>query len=210
MLKNERRFVCHDKQKRPINPLTGSLAKVTDSSTWASFAEAIACIGKYKAIGIGFVLGEGFLGVDLDTCINRETNQISEEAAQIISTLDSYTEVSLSGTGTHTIVKAKDLLLPFHKKKMKPNGIIRHEIDLATGLPKLDKHGHPKCKEPEFEIYNKDRYFILTGKVYGGFSLVNERTEQVKQVIAAYNHISVSERHNCSLASTNTSIDEAL
>ena len=94
VLKREKRFVCHDEFKRPINPHTGRFASVTNSNTWGSFQEAILYVNDKKAIGIGFVLGDGFVGIDIDTCIDKESGAISEEALENITILDSYTEIS--------------------------------------------------------------------------------------------------------------------
>lgn len=210
LLKKERRFVCHDKAKRPINPLTGRYAKVTDSSTWGYFNEAVACIGKNGVLGIGFVLGEDFVGVDMDTCIDNVSGQVSDEALEIISILNSYTEVSISGMGVHTIIKAQNLILPFNKKKMQSNGIIRPDIDYITGEQKLDKNGNLKYKNPEIEIYNKNRYFILTGNVYGNYNQVNERTEEIKKVIAKYNNFTIGDKNNSDSITMQTSIKESL
>lgn len=210
LLKKERRFVCHDKAKRPINPLTGRYAKVTDSSTWGNFDEAVACIGKNGIAGIGFVLGEEFVGVDMDTCIDNVNGQISDEALGIISILDSYTEVSISGMGVHTIIKAQNLILPFNKKKMQSNGIIRPDIDYITGKQKLDKNSNLKYKNPEIEIYDKNRYFILTGNVYGDYNQVNERTEEIKKVIEKYDNSTVRHINSPDITTMQTSIKEVL
>lgn len=210
ILKKERRFVCRDKAKRPINPITGRYAKVTDSSTWASFDEAVDCVRKFGTVGIGFVLGDGFAGVDMDTCIEVESGQISDEALEIIAILDSYTEISVSGMGVHTIIKAEDVTLPFNKKKIQPNGIIRPDIDLKTGKQKIDKNGNLKYKHPEIEIYDKNRYFILTGNVYGEYIEVNERTEEIKKIITKYDNSTVSDINIATSAAIKTTIKEAL
>lgn len=210
ILKKERRFVCHDKLKRPINPSTGKFAKVTDSNTWGSFDEAWSCVGKFGAVGIGFVLGDGFVGVDMDTCIDIDKGEVSEEASEVISILDSYTEISISGMGLHTIIKAEGVKLHFNKRKMKPNGIIRPDIDSSSGKQKLDKDGNPKYKQPEIEIYNKDRYFILTGYVYGNYNRVNERTEELSRIIGKYDHFTTSDTHTATSTPMETSIKEAL
>ena len=192
-LLTERRFVCFNKRKKPINPGTGQLASTANPRTWASYAEALAGADRYQLAGIGFMLGGGFAGVDLDTCRDKETGQLSEAATQIITTLDSYTEVSISGTGTHTLLRvSEELRLPFHKKKMKPNGILRPDIDRATDQQKKDKQGNLLFKEPAIEIYTQKRFFTLTGKRCGDCHAVNERTEALQRVIATFDHISVT------------------
>ena len=167
---------------------TGRFASVNDRSTWGSFKEAMLYVNDKKAIGIGFVLGDGFVGIDMDTCINKESGAISEEALENISILDSYTEISKSGMGTHTIIKATDINLPFNKKKMKPNGISRLDVDIKTGEVRLDKNDNPKYKNPEIEIYHKNRYFILTGNVYKDYFEVNERSHKLREIINKYSY----------------------
>lgn len=101
------------KTKRPYNALTGSMAKVNDSLTWSTFNLAISGCTKYGFDGIGFVLGDGIFGVDLDNHFNEngelETPQdeFNALASEFIDTLDSYTEWSQSGHGIHIICKGK-------------------------------------------------------------------------------------------------------
>ncbi len=45
------------------------------------------------------------LWVDLDDCRDPETEEADEAARDIIERLDSYTEVSPSGTGYHVLIK---------------------------------------------------------------------------------------------------------
>jgi primase-polymerase (primpol)-like protein len=55
-------------------------------------------------------LGDGLTVLDLDGCRDPEAGAIRPEAAVVVSRLDSYTEVSPSGTGLH--VWCKGLLPP--------------------------------------------------------------------------------------------------
>lgn len=91
--------------KKPIDPRNGQFASTTDPDTWASFRTAVDKVENGTVSGIGFVFTENgpFVGVDLDNCRTPETGNQSERAAEIIETLDSYTEVSPSGTGFHVI-----------------------------------------------------------------------------------------------------------
>jgi putative DNA primase/helicase len=58
--------------------------------------------------GVGFVFTEDdpFAGIDLDKCRDSETGVVAPWAQKIVDALDSYTEVSPSGTGLHIFVKA--------------------------------------------------------------------------------------------------------
>lgn len=89
--------------KIPIDPQTGSFASVSDPKTWSLYEIALgASQGKD---GIGFVFTEDytFVGVDLDDC--REDGELTEWAVDIVDRLDSYTELSPSGTGVHVPIK---------------------------------------------------------------------------------------------------------
>jgi putative DNA primase/helicase len=86
----------------------GGRASTTNPDTWASFKAAIEYAEENSMNGIGFVFSEDDLiaGVDLDKCRNAETGEIAPWARKIVAALDSYTEVSPSGTGLHIFVKA--------------------------------------------------------------------------------------------------------
>jgi putative DNA primase/helicase len=95
--------------KVPYSPLTGEKASSTDSETWASYSEAVDAYREhgYDGIGLVFSKDDPFCGVDLDGCLNPKTGEIEGWAKELIEHLDSYTEVSPSGTGVHVIVKAE-------------------------------------------------------------------------------------------------------
>ena len=80
-------------------------AKSNDPKTWTSFKEVVRHLRHVD--GIGFMLGDGFSGVDLDKCRDPQTGHINDQAMQIINELRSYTEVSPSGTGVKILVKAE-------------------------------------------------------------------------------------------------------
>ncbi len=85
--------------KIPIDPNSGKQASVTDSGTWAGFKAASEAVDRYGCAGVGFVFtdGDGFMFVDLDDCI--VDGQVAPWALAIVEALDSYTEISPSGTG---------------------------------------------------------------------------------------------------------------
>ncbi|WP_123539397.1 phage NrS-1 polymerase family protein [Halosimplex salinum] len=91
--------------KVPINPHTGSFGSATNPDSWASFETAREYATDGAAEGLGFVFTEDdpLVGVDLDTCRVPETGTLTDEAADIVERLASYTEVSPSGTGVHVL-----------------------------------------------------------------------------------------------------------
>lgn len=71
------------------------LADSTDPATWRSFDDAQGAYEDGKCDGIGFVLGDGWVGFDAD----------GTDASDCISLLNTYTERSPGGKGVHAIAK---------------------------------------------------------------------------------------------------------
>ena len=103
--------------KPPINPKTDEYADSTNPSTWATYEQAVkhyrGCEND-RIQGIGFVPNNGYVGVDLDHCRDPKTKLIEPGAQEIISKLNSYTEVTPSGAGIRVWVKGT---LPDHGRK---------------------------------------------------------------------------------------------
>ena len=95
--------------KIPYSPLTGSRASSTDPRSWASYYEALSACKEHGYGGIGFVFTpeDDLCGVDLDGCLDPGTGEVEPWAQQIIEALDSYTEISPSGTGVHILVRGE-------------------------------------------------------------------------------------------------------
>lgn len=93
--------------KKPINPITGQSASAGQPSTWSTFEKACAAVaqGWFAGIGFEFADGGGFVGIDFDHCI--QGGQIAPWAAAWVQRLNSYTEISPSGTGLHIICRGK-------------------------------------------------------------------------------------------------------
>src|SRR5262249_55120958 len=103
--------------KPPINPVTGSSADSTDPQTWATLDVALAMVESGKADGIGFVLGDGWCGVDLDDCVDPDSLVMDPWAQAIVNRLDSYTDRSPSMTGCKVLLRGS---LPEGRRKMGP------------------------------------------------------------------------------------------
>jgi primase-polymerase (primpol)-like protein len=97
--------------KIPYTPGSDRRASSTDPTTWGVFEDALEKLaspeGAYDGVGFVFSSGDPYVGVDLDDCVDPETGEIAVWATQIIDGLDSYTELSPSGTGVHIIAKGK-------------------------------------------------------------------------------------------------------
>jgi putative DNA primase/helicase len=73
-LKAEHRWVCWRYEWRDGRwakmPCTtrGAHAKTNDPATWTTFADALAAYESGRFDGVGFVLGDGWAGIDFDDC----------------------------------------------------------------------------------------------------------------------------------------------
>ncbi len=94
-------------RKIPINPRTGNRAASTKGGTWGRIDSALQRAAADGLAGIGFVftVDDPYVGIDLDKCREPKTGEIAPWAQAIVEQLDSYTEVSPSGTGIHVIVR---------------------------------------------------------------------------------------------------------
>jgi putative DNA primase/helicase len=108
----------HDKwTKVPYRSRGQGRAKSTDPATWSSFDQVwheYSTSGEHD--GIGFVVTEeiAIVGTDLDHCVDAETGEIDPWALAIVRRIDSYTEISVSGTGIRIFAEGD---LPPHGRK---------------------------------------------------------------------------------------------
>ena len=87
--------------------INGKMADITKPETWTTFERALTVLQKNKTYrGLGFVLGDGIFGIDLDHVIS-EDGVMEPWAEEIIRMMDSYTELSPSGTGVHIYARGK-------------------------------------------------------------------------------------------------------
>ena len=88
------------KTKVPHTPGKGQ-AKSTDRETWVTFEEARRAEEFYS--GIGFVLGDGWLGLDADHVRDLDTGEWLPGILDEIKSVQSYAEISPSRSGAHVI-----------------------------------------------------------------------------------------------------------
>lgn len=95
--------------KLPINVKTGSAASVLDTLTWTDFDAALSGV-KNKCYGIsdiGYAFdGDGIIGIDIDHC--TASGEFSSIATDILGSVSSYTEYSVSGSGIHIIARTSE------------------------------------------------------------------------------------------------------
>lgn len=147
--------------KAPINPKTNEKAASTRSSEWGSFEQALSCKKAKGKYGIGFVVSaeDDYVGIDLDDCIDENGNT-NVEAVTIIMSFNSYTEITPSQKGIHILIKGK-----------LPSGYMNKSI----------RDGH------EYEVYDRSRYFTVTGHRYPNTShTVEERQFMLQKFCDTY------------------------
>lgn len=169
--------------KVPINPHTGGPGKTNDPTTWGTFSEAVEAYTRVGVSGVGFVFtaADDFVGVDLDNCRDRDSGAINAHAMEIISTFNSYTEVSPSDTGLKIIVRAT----------REPGS--RHRTKYDGG---------------EIEWYVSGRYFTVTGSHLTGTPLaVESRQEELQGV---YDRLFVQTERKPAPAATTRSAGPAI
>ncbi len=95
--------------KIPVTPGAGGFASSTEQKTWDNFETALEYTKTEHADGVGFVFTDDdpIVGIDLDDCRDPETGDVDDVAQDIIERLDSYTEVSPSGTGYHVLIRGE-------------------------------------------------------------------------------------------------------
>jgi putative DNA primase/helicase len=123
-------------------------ASSTDPETWGTFEQAWNSIQGYSGIGFVFAPDGPHGGVDLDHCITG--GEIAPWALEILEQLGpTYAEISPSGEG------------------IKIFGRFRLE---GTGTKKDDFAGPGTA----VEIYDRGRYFTVTGQRYGDTTTLND------------------------------------
>lgn len=154
-MKKFKNWVCH-RNKIPIDPNTGGNAKSNDSNTWGTYEQAKMLMERDKSIsGLGFMFSNSpYVGIDIDHCI--QDKKFSQLAREIITTLQSYTEISPSGTGVHIICKGK-----------------------------LDGGGR-KNSQLGLEMYDTGRYFTVTERMLKNFKVIGERQKEIDSICEKY------------------------
>lgn len=139
------------KWAKPPRQTNDRYAASNDSHTWTSFGEALAAYESGRFDGIGIVLPDGIVGIDLDDCV--EGDRFTEESRLLQAMLPTYCERSPSGTGVKL---------------------------LAAGhlSAKLAKTSHAKGVEL-YDGGDTNRYFTITGQVVDGAKPITGQRESL-------------------------------
>lgn len=124
--------------KPPRNPATGGYASITAAASWGTLSAARKAVERYRLEGIGLVVtpDDPLCGVDLDGCVSGD-GTVHPTAWGAIRRLDSYTERTPSGTGLRVWLRGT---IPGRGRKK----------TCWRGIKAI-------------EIYDRDRYFTVTG-----------------------------------------------
>ncbi|RXG35030.1 DUF927 domain-containing protein [Methanohalophilus sp. WG1-DM] len=98
------------KHKKIPYSIHGSRASPTNSETWSSFEEISSKFQEsedYTGIGFVFTESDPFVGIDWDHIRDAEKDLWNIDILDEIKNLETYAEVSPSGTGVHAIVKGE-------------------------------------------------------------------------------------------------------
>lgn len=163
-LQNLKQWVCWEARsngkrvnKVPVMPNTRRNLNINIRSNWLTFEEAIHACQTFKLDGIGFVFTSEDSYVGID--IDHcvdENGDLTPFAMEIVKKMGSYTELSPSGKGIHIICKG---ILPQGRNKNETLGL---------------------------EIYDRNRFFTITGKIVEGYSEIQERTVEIIQIFNSY------------------------
>lgn len=119
--------------KVPVIAGTDQRTDATKADHLAPFDAALVG-ARRDGYGLGFALGDGIAGVDLDDCRDLDTGALAPWGALVVTALASYTEVSPSGTGVKIFVRGS--------------------------LPEPGKG----IKKADIEVYDRRRFFTVTGQ----------------------------------------------
>jgi putative DNA primase/helicase len=151
--------------KVPVDADTGGFAKSTDPDTWVSFATALGYHERTDTDtdGLGFVFSESgtVAGIDLDDCRDPDTGDLEPWADELLADVETYTEISPSGTGLH-----------LYGLGFVPDGGNRAGVSGAAG---------------HLEMYDSGRFFTVTGaRVDGTPDAVEQVNDEIADVHAVH------------------------
>ena len=107
--------------KLPVCARHGGAGSSTNPLTWCDFQTAIDAHHAGDIDGIGFVLGNGYFGIDLDDCRDPMTGELSPLALEIVNDVPAYWEVSPSRTGIKGIGSGKAARRAWNKRRRNRN-----------------------------------------------------------------------------------------
>ena len=101
-IKAMRRWVLWDAVEREGRITKKPRQSTADPDSWLSFDHAFGALLLEGATGIGFVIGDGVIGIDIDGCLaaSGKLHEVGHDALK----LNSYAETSPGGRGVHVLM----------------------------------------------------------------------------------------------------------
>lgn len=169
-MKQEKRWICWGGDKVPISVRGNQSGQhygidVKNPQNWGSYNEAVASIGAesyvarneeyYHIVGIGFIVGDGWACFDFDGGTNHGGKEDVPESVvhDVLNTLGTYAEISLSGCGYHAFCKTTFV-------------IGRDEPE--SNHPHRDPEGNPVTNSYEVEFFTRRKFIAITGNIVPG------------------------------------------
>jgi len=118
--------------KIPWSAETDGPASSTDPATWSSFADATE-YALERSHGLGFMLGDGWLGIDCDAVAGPKWTWRDDWIGEWAASCKTFVEWSPSGTGIHAIFR-------------------------GASLPEWAQN-----RRGNIEVYERARFFCMTG-----------------------------------------------
>ncbi len=163
-LRDAPRWCCWRREDRGNGPTkvpyqpNGTRARSNDPATWVTFGDALAGLAdarfRFDGLAVMFAVEDGLVGVDLDDCRSPIDGSLSGWAEPIVAALDSYAEVSPSGTGVKFWCRGPR---PPTRPGTKGTGRRSRKLD-GKLLP----------GDGAVEVYTHGRLFCLTGRKLPG------------------------------------------
>jgi hypothetical protein len=151
-----------DGTKVPYSVHSGRRASTLQPKDWSTFEDAqefLRTHPDFSGLGFVFVQNGGLAGIDLDDCIDEKGN-LKAWAGEVLGQCLTYSEISPSGRGIKLFLKAK-----------LPGPGAKAAIDALGRV--LDNPKDP-ARDGQIELYDRGRYFTVTGQVYGNSPLAME------------------------------------
>jgi hypothetical protein len=125
----------------------GHRSSTSDSAQWGPYEDAAQVLKanrqRYRGLGFLFVQEDGLVGIDLDDVLD-EHQRVKEWARGVVERFsDTYMEISPSGSGLKIWARGS----------------------LPANLPSV------KVEDGAIELYDRLRYFTVTGRVFAGAPL---------------------------------------
>ena len=184
-----------DRWDKPPRQPNGSLARVDDPETWVTFDAAMEAYlaGRFDGVGRVMVKADGLVGIDRDACVDYATKRIDPHARAVVDLVDSYTELSPSGSGLRTFALGE---LPAAGRKK--GDVELYDSDRYLTLTGHRVHGQWRDEPlPSAVMERREQILELHRRIFGASSdgAASERPQLPARSLTAYEIVKLAEQH---------------